>query len=123
MHPTPNSAIVLSKACGALANYFKLQPDGVIQHITSGMCIQGTGKGDPRNTKHGDGVRLNYPCSVYHPGVTADHALQFKFTTGGSLMEVKSGKCISSDKGRTNLALTFSNICDTQDTKIGSIGW
>ena len=123
MHPTPNSAIILSKPCGALANFFKLHPDGVLQHIASGMCVHGTdNKKDPRYTKHGDGLRLNYPCILYRPGAGTPHALQFKFTKGGSLMEAKSGNCISSNKGQPNLALTFSKYCDTEDTKIGFIG-
>ena len=123
LHPGPGSSIVLMDPCDKLPNLFKLHRDGVIQHLVSGMCIQGVKNGDPLNTAHGDNVILNYPCTLYRPGYNTPHALQFKFTRGGSLMEIKSGKCISGNQGRPNNPLTFSTTCDTPDTTIGFIGW
>jgi hypothetical protein len=123
MHPGPASSVVLLNPCGNLPNFFKLHPDGVIQHLASGMCFQGIQNGDPIKTAHGDRVTLNYPCTLYRPGYNTPHALQFKFTRGGSLMEIKSGKCISSNQGQANVALTFSTLCDNVDTITGFIGW
>jgi hypothetical protein len=114
---------MLLNPCGNLPNFFKLHPDGVIQHLASGMCFQGIQNGDPLKTAHGDRVTLNYPCTLYRPGYNTPHALQFKFTRGGSLMEIKSGKCISSNQGQANVALTFSTLCDNVGTIIGFIGW
>ena len=122
MHPNPASNVVILRPCGRLQNFFKLHPDGVIQHLSSGMCIQGVNNGNPLNTAHGDHVTLNYPCTLYRPGYNTPHALQFKFTRGGSLMEIKSGKCISVSNGQKNVPLTFSSTCDTADTIIGFIG-
>ena len=122
LHPGPGSAIVLMDPCGKLPNIFKLHRDGVIQHLVSGMCIQGVKNGDPLETAHGDRVILNYPCTLYRPGYNTPHALQFKFTRSGSLMEIKSGKCISSSQGRPEDPLTFSTSCDTSDTIVGFIG-
>ncbi|XP_028395131.1 lipoxygenase homology domain-containing protein 1-like isoform X2 [Dendronephthya gigantea] len=121
LHPNLGSNVVLLQPCSRLQNLFKLQPDGVIQHLTSGMCIQGMKNGDPLNTATGDRVTLNNPCTLYRPGYNTPHALQFKFTSGGSLMEVKSGKCISITKGQENVPLTFTSTCDTADTIIDFI--
>ncbi|XP_028395137.1 uncharacterized protein LOC114519238 [Dendronephthya gigantea] len=121
LHPIPGSNVVLLQPCGRLQNLFKLQPDGVIQHLTSGMCIQGMKNGDPLNTATGDRVTLNNPCTLYRPGYNTPHALQFKFTSGGSLMEVKSGKCISVNNGQKNVPLTFTSTCNSADTIVGFI--
>lgn len=122
MHPNFPSNVVLLRPCGKLQNFFRLHRDGVIQHLASGMCFQGMRNDNPLNTANGDRLTLNFPCTLYHSGNNTPHTLQFKFTRGGSLMEVKSGKCISSSRGQENLPLTFSTSCDTQDTKIGFIG-
>ena len=123
MHPDLDSAVILFQPCGLLPNFFKLHPDGVIQHLTSGMCIQRSVKLDPSSIKHGEALKLNYPCTLYRPNYRTPYALQFEITPGGSLREIKSQKCISSNKGQRNMQLTFSEICDTDDTKIGFIGW
>ena len=86
------------------------------------MCVQGEITGDPKNLPSNSKVILSTQCTLYFPGVDIPHALQFKFTSGGSLREIKSGKCITSTLGSLQTPLTFSDSCDTAGNKISFVG-
>ena len=86
------------------------------------MCLQGESTGDPRTITSGSRLILNPQCTLYFPGVQTPHALQFKFTTGGSLQEAKSGKCVATNQGILQTPLTFSDVCDTDNNKIAFTG-
>ena len=86
------------------------------------MCVQGEITGDPKNLPSNSRVILSTQCTLYFPGVDIPHALQFKFTPGGSLREIKSGKCITSTLGSLQTPLTFSDSCDTAGNKISFVG-
>lgn len=122
MHPEPKSPVLLLQSCNKLPQLFKLHPDGVIQHLASGMCFQSSRTDDPMKIAEGESLVLNYPCTLYRSEYNTLHALQFKLTTKGSLMEIRSGKCIYTRDGVENLPLTFTEICDTRNTQIAFVG-
>ncbi|XP_046863685.1 uncharacterized protein LOC124457489 isoform X2 [Xenia sp. Carnegie-2017] len=121
MHPEPKSPVLLLQSCNKIPQLFKLHPDGVIQHLASGMCIQSSRTDDPMKIAEGESLVLNYPCTLYRSEYNTLHALQFKLTTKGSLMEIRSGKCIYTRDGVENLPLTFTEICDTRNTQIAFV--
>lgn len=112
--PADGTPLVLSDSCSTLASSFRRLASGLLKHVPSGLCVH------PDQGTANNGVNL-----ILFRSCAPEARLSFNVTSGGSLQNGQTGRCVRPAGGSATPAegtnLVFHDGCDEERLRFNFI--